>query len=128
MKNSILLGKYIYNFLNESQELKDYNVSVYPLIADEDVSYPFVVYSKTNIVPSYIKDGVVQDTVNITIHCVSDNYVESLEIANIIRKIFELRRYQDEQIYISYIAISDISESFEEDAYIQTINITAYVG
>ena len=59
---------------------------------------------------------------------VSDDYVQSLEIANIIRKIFELRSYKDDKIVIKQFLISDVTESFEEDAYIQTLNISAICG
>lgn len=127
--NSILIGKYIYQFLTESSELQQYlNGKVYPLIVDEDVLYPFVVYSRQSIMPRYNKDGNSEDVINIVIHIVSDNYVQSLEIANIIRGIFELRRYTDNTIVIKQFLISDVSESFEEDAYIQTLNITAICG
>lgn len=127
--NSILIGKYIYQFLSESDELQAYlNGNVFPLIANDDVNYPFVVYSRQNITPQYIKDGNSQDIIGIVIHVVSDDYVQSLEIANIIRKIFELRSYKDDKIVIKQFLISDVTESFEEDAYIQTLNISAICG
>jgi len=127
--NSILIGKYIYQFLTESDELQAYlNGNVFPLIADEDIKYPFVVYSRQSIIPQYLKDGNYQDRVEIIIHVVSDDYVQSLEIANIIRNIFELRTYKDDSIVIKQFLISDVSESFEEDAFIQTLNISAICG
>lgn len=127
--NSILIGKYIYQFLTESDELQSYlNGKVYPLIVDEDITYPFVVYSRQDVVPSYNKDGNYQDNISITIHIVSDNYVETLEIANIIRHIFELKRYADDKIAITQFLLDNVSESFEEDAYIQTLNISAICG
>ena len=127
--NSILIGKYIYQFLSESKELQDIlKGNIYPLIADEEINYPFVVYSRQSIIPQYLKDGNFQDNVNIVIHIVSDDYVQSLEIANIIRNIFELRSYKDDKIAIKQFIISDVTESFEEDAYIQTLNISAICG
>lgn len=119
MVNSILIGKTIYKLLTESKELKEYvGEKIYPLIADDGVSFPFVIYYRTNIRNSVNKDGYYEDEVSFTILTVSNSYIESLEIANIIRSIFEKKKLT-ENIY--NCAVEDIDEDFRENAYIQQI-------
>lgn len=88
MTNSILLGKSIYKLLSASPELKTYvDSKIFPLIADNDVSFPFITYSRDSIYPSSsTKDGYHEDTCTFSILIVSQEYLTSLEIANICRE------------------------------------------
>lgn len=119
MVNSILIGKTIYKLLSESEELKQYvGDKVYPLIADEDVTFPFIVYYRTQIRSNGCKDGYYEDDVSFTIIVVSNNYLQSLEIANVVRKIFEKKRLTED---ITYCTVDDIDEDYRENAYVQQI-------
>lgn len=119
MVNSILIGKTIYKLLTESDELKEYvGNKIYPLVADENVSFPFVIYYRTNIKNLTNKDGYYEDEVSFSVIVVSNKYLESLEIANIIRSIFE-KRQLTEDIY--NVTVEDIDEDFRENAYIQQL-------
>lgn len=119
MVDSILIGKTIYNLLNSSEELKKYvDNKIYPLVADEGVSFPFVVFYRTLIRNVVCKDGYFEDEVGFSIIAVSNKYLESLEIANIIRSIFEKKKLADN---IYNCTVEDIDEDFRENAYIQQI-------
>jgi hypothetical protein len=50
--------------------------------------------------------------------------VESLEVANQIRKTLELIRYKDEDISIRECKLSSVLEEYMEDAFIQRLIIT----
>ena len=110
MDNSLLVGKYIYRMLSEDEVLSGKVTSrkIFPLVANTDTTYPFIVYSRTGLTVEYCKDGTVEDTVDFLILSVSDNYVESLEVANQIRCILELRRYKDDDIRISDIRLASV--------------------
>lgn len=127
MDNSLLIGKYIYKILSEDEVLAKMVTpkKVFPLVANADTTFPFIVYSRTGLEVQYCKDGVVENTVEVTVLAVSDKYVESLDIANQIRNILELKRYKDETIQINEIRIASVVEEYMEDAYIQrmTFNI-----
>lgn len=97
---------------------------IFPLVANADTTYPFIVYARTGLVVEYCKDGVVENTVDFQILSISDNYVESLEVANQIRSILELSRYKDTEITITECKLSSITEEYMEDAYIQRMNFT----
>ena len=126
MDNSLLIGKYIYKLLSEEEGLSGLVTpkKIFPLIANADTTYPFVVYFRTGLSVQYCKDGLVEDTVEMQIIAVSDNYVESLEVANQIRKTLELRRYKDDDIQIRECKLTSVYEEYMEDAFIQRMNFT----
>lgn len=50
--------------------------------------------------------------------------MESLEVANQIRKTLELRRYKDDDIQIRECKLTSVYEEYMEDAFIQRMNFT----
>lgn len=120
MTNSILINKYIYAKLSNSKELEKYvQNKIYPLVAENTTTFPFVTYYRDGINPiEFTKDGYCQDEVYFTINVVSDKYPDTLDIANIIRKLMEGLR-GDDNIYQSHL--TSIDENFVENAYVQTM-------
>lgn len=123
MKNSLLIGKKIKTILSSNSELNSkVNGQIYPLLANQSTKYPFIVYSRDSVTADYCKDGNFQDNVGVTIITVSDNYEESVDIANLVRESFELLTFKDDDIYIAESYLVSVTESTQEDAYIQRIN------
>lgn len=125
MINSLILGKYIFNFLSTDEDIKNIvGKKIFPLVVAHDVDYPFIVFSRTNVNPSYLsKDGITQDAVIVEISAVSDNYNKSCDIANAIRKCLELKKYKDDTIAINSIKLNSVEETFNTDdnSFIQTL-------
>ena len=125
MVDSILIGKTIFKLLSDSAELKKYvDNKIYPLIADDGVTYPFIIYYRTSIRNIVCKDGYYEDEVGFSILVVSNSYIESLEIANIVRSIFEKNKLTDT---IYNCKVEDIDEDYNNNAYIQEIDFTCKV-
>ena len=126
MDNSLLVGKYIYKLLSEDTELsgKVSPKKIFPLVANADTTYPFIVYARTGLTVEYCKDGTVENRIEFQVLAVSENYVESLEVANQIRKTLELIRYKDEDISIRECKLSSVLEEYMEDAFIQRLIFT----
>ena len=125
MVDSILIGKTIFKLLSASAELKKYvDKKIYPLIADDGVTYPFIIYYRTSIRNIVCKDGYYEDEVGFSILVVSNSYIESLEIANIVRSIFEKNKLTDT---IYNCKVEDIDEDYNNNAYIQEIDFTCKV-
>lgn len=125
MVDSILIGKTIFKLLSASAELKKYvDNKIYPLIADDGVTYPFIIYYRTSIRNIVCKDGYYEDEVGFSILVVSNSYIESLEIANIVRSIFEKNKLTDT---IYNCKVEDIDEDYNNNAYIQEIDFTCKV-
>ena len=77
---------------------------IYALIAHEGTTYPFIVYSRSSIVPQYNKDldgdlGHV-DTVQLTIDCHGNTYTQSVEVANELRNALEGYGYNAADMFI----------------------------
>ena len=117
MNNSILIGKLIYERLSSSPELKKYIANkIFPLIAEQETTFPYVAFSKDSITPSYTKGGNFEDTVSVQIIVASTDYLESLNIANIVRKIFECRLYSCDELQITESRLSSVSEAYDDNA------------
>lgn len=128
MVNTILIGKVIYKLLSQNEELESLvGNKIYPLVAENSATYPFVVFYRNGISNNPNKDGYGEDNVNYTIVVVSNKYSESIEIANKIRQTIEFKRYvtDDMEIYDSHMI--NIDESFYEEAYIQTMTFNAKI-
>lgn len=117
MNNSILIGKLIYERLSSNPELKEYvNDKIFPLIAEQETTFPYIAFSKDSITPSYTKGGNYEDTVSVQIIVASADYLESLNIANIVRKIFEYRLYSCDELRITESRLSSVSEAYDDNA------------
>jgi hypothetical protein len=86
MINTLNIGKYVFSILNNSKDIK---CKVYPLIADNDAKFPFIVYRRMNLISYTTKDGLQEDDVTVEIIVVSDKYSDSIEIATTIRTLLE---------------------------------------
>lgn len=117
MNNSILIGKLIYERLSSNPELKEYvNDKIFPLIAEQETTFPYIAFSKDSITPYYTKGGNYEDTVSVQIIVASADYLESLNIANIVRKIFECRLYSCDELRITESRLSSVSEAYDDNA------------
>lgn len=129
MTNSILINKYVYQRLSNSTKLKEILGSkIYPLVAENTTTYPFITYFRDGILPiNFTKDGYCQDEVYFTINVVSNNYTQTLEIAHHVRYIIEHWKVEENDCTIYDIRLSSIDENFVEDAYVQTMQFTCKV-
>lgn len=130
MVNSIKIGKVIYSLLSVSgTTLFEYvGNRIYPLIAEQTTNYPFIVYYRTNIsTNNYNKDGICSDAVGFTVVVVSNDYSDSIEIANEVRKTLEKKKIVDELMTIYNCHIVNVDESFNDNAYVQTLQFECEV-
>ena len=126
MDNSLKIGKYVTLKLSENKEIKKLGRTdgskIWRIGANTNTKYPYIVYQRTGLFPEYTKDGVMYNQVSVELKIVTDNYIKSLDIANIVRHIFEKKQYISDDFYIRNCEIDDVSEDYIEDAYVQTIN------
>lgn len=121
---TLQIGKVIKNLLLSNERLKSYiGDKVYPLIADTSTTYPFIIYRRSAIVNSSTKDDT-DESVNVEIYIVCDKYDQSISIAELVRSTLEHRKGNFEDLYIDDIIITDASESYEGDAFVQYLTIT----
>ena len=136
MDNSILISRYVQQILEESEEVRailgNDQHKIFPLLQPDNLSFPFIVHSRNSISVTYTKDieymrGGWTNEINYIVSCVSDNYIQCLELANAVRHAMETYRWKDEDIYIHPIKVNYITEyTTEQNAFVQEIqfNIT----
>lgn len=122
---SLEVGKEIYSILSKNKSLTDkVGNKIYPIIVEKDTNYPFIVYKRSNVIPDYTKDYHFKDYVIVDIICVSNHYVESVEIASLVRESLEDKRIGD----IDSIRLESADEDFIDDAYIQTLSFNLTIN
>lgn len=131
MDNSLLVSKYIQAILEESDEIKaivgENEHKIFPLLQPDTLTFPFIVHARTGLSVTYTKDieyGNVgwTNTVNYTISCVSDDYVQCIELANAVRHAVETYRWKDEDIYIHPIQLLTVAEyTTDTDAFVEEL-------
>lgn len=130
MIDSILIGKVIYSKLFENQTIQEVIADrIYPVIAEQTTNYPFIIYYRNSVVNTiFNKDGSVEDNVEFTVTVVSTKYNESADLANEIRKIFEKREILNNVIRITNSRLNGIAESYEDNAYVQSLTFSCTVN
>jgi nitrogen regulatory protein PII-like uncharacterized protein len=128
MINTLNIGQYIYNRLNSAKALKPLNVKIYPLIADNDAKYPFIIYKRTGMTSELTKDGSCQDDVVIEIKVVTDKYADGVFIASIVRELIQRQYVRFDSYEINDVTLNFANEDFIENAYIQTMQFTLKIN
>ena len=59
--------------------------NIFPLIAEINTTFPFIVYKREAVTPQYTKDYWTSDEVMINVMVASNDYVQSIEIADLVR-------------------------------------------
>ena len=117
MMDSLNIGKAIYTILQTSIDI---DKKIYPLIADEGTTFPFIIYNRTGLTPESTKDNT-NENVSVEINIASSNYSESIDLAIKVRKALEHKKGTYSDIAIEDIVIDDATEDYIEDTFIQTL-------
>jgi len=111
MKNALSINKYINKFLTTSETVTALVEvqNIRPLILQPTI-FPYISFMHGNISSSYTKDGWYEDSTTVDIICVSDDYGQTVEIAEAVRDLLEEKAYKDDDIYISQIRLVGSTE------------------
>lgn len=134
MDNTLLINKYILAQLESSEAISDIlgddEHKIFPLIQPDTLTFPYIVFQRTSLIPNYTKDAALgigwTNTINISIKCMSDDYVISLELANAVRNSLEGYYYSDEYIRISPIELLSATEYTIDDIFVQELTFNIY--
>lgn len=131
MDNSISIWRYIRPYLKNNADLqaKMNTNNILPLVVNENTPYPWVVFHRDNISVTYTKPikGGFDNRVSFALDVYSNDYDESLDVANIIRNILEQLKINTEEIIIHEIEVISISEQYTQDGFRQSIQFQAWV-
>ena len=131
--NTLLISKYNQKALEDSQEIKaiigDREHAIFPLLQPDTLAFPFIVHSRQSLNVTYTKDLQFcmgwTNTIQYVVTCVSNDYIQCLELANAVRHTLEGARYKDTNIQISPIMLQNVSEyTVENDAFVEELTFT----
>ena len=135
--NSILISKYIQQILEENEEVKaivgNDEHKIFPLLQPENLSFPFIVHSRTGLSVQYTKDIEIGNvgwwnTVQYSISCVSNDYIQCVELANAVRHAVETYRWKTQDIYIHPIQLQNVVEyTTDHDAFVEELQFQCIV-
>lgn len=120
---TIQIGKVINALLNADSGLSEMIGSrVFPIVSKEGTQYPFVVYRRNSVTPTYCKDGLVSETASVDIVIASNTYTNSIEVADRVRAAIDKRACVFQDTTVTNIEMTTAEEDFVDDTYIQTLN------
>lgn len=115
--SSLQIGKAIYTILAKNNISK-----VFPLVADEGTTFPFIVYKRSGLEPANTKDRYnFSELATLDIIVAANTYEESITIAEKVKDILEHSRGTYAGITIEEITLDDADEDYLEDTFIQKL-------
>ena len=118
MKN-FKIGSEIRNVILSSTAVKNaVDTKVFPLIANAGTTFPFIVYRRSSYSPQSDKDALTE-SVYMEIAIICNNYEQSVSIANDVADV--LLAYKSDNI--EEIKVTNISEEFISDSFVQKVNL-----
>lgn len=121
MISSLQIGKVIYTLLDVDFIHKVVGNKIYPLIADATTTYPFIMYRRTRLIPENNKD-YTNESVLCEVFVIADNYKESVELAELVRKALEHKSGLISGIDVEDIILEDCSEEYIDNSFLQSMN------
>ena len=119
----IQIGKAVYQILSNDTKVKEKVKSkIYPLVANQGTTFPFIIYKRTGIEPVTSKDRFICSeltTVDVTV--ASDRYDESIELAELVKDTLSGKNGIYSGINIIDINMISAGEDYIEDTFIQTL-------
>lgn len=124
MESSISVIKHIFRILSSDNTLNEMvGNKIFPIIAENDITFPFILVTRTSITPITFKTGVAVDKVTFQVVIEDVDYFRTVNIAERVRELLELRHSD----YFKRIEFSNCYEDFINDAYKQKLQFSAII-
>lgn len=92
----------------------------YPIIAEQGANFPFCTYRRMGYYARNTKDIFnYEETITIEVMIAAQTYAESIELAQRVKDMLEGNRGVYENLKINDITMTDASEDFIADTYVQ---------
>lgn len=126
MIDTLNIGSFIYDKINADKQLTEklgISNNIFPIVAEDGTNYPFITYRRTGLTSNSSKDGYYEDIVRVEIKAICATYIQSVQVINRIRELFECQHFEYENMTIEDASIENASENYEYNAFTQTINL-----
>ncbi len=120
---SLQVGKVIFDILsNDPQVTQRVNSKIFPLVAENNTTFPFIVYKRTGIEPQTSKDRMIhREETNVDVIIISDTYNDSIEVADLVKTALTGKNGVFSGISVKDIEFIDASEDFQDETFIQNL-------
>ena len=117
------IGKAVCDIITKDTALHELvKNKVYPIVVDQDTSFPFIVYRRGGLTISDNKNRYTPNKeATIEVVVVSMVYKEGLEIAESVVRCLCNSKGMYNGVDIKYVSLTDASEDYVEDAFVQTL-------
>lgn len=114
------IGLYINEKLGSTPDLTALvGEKVFPISTQKEVAFPFVVYQRGGLTSTYTKDFLSGDIVSISFIIASDEYFQSVEIAEALRAALEGKRAK--KYSITETKLVSANEDIVEGTFVQSL-------
>lgn len=128
---SLSIGLMICSLLEDSAAVTQLVKRVYPVSSLQDEKLPYIVYSRISSTNDSSKSDA-RDSVSFYLDCCADTYAGAVRIAEAARAALEGRgkvckSTSGEELHADYVKLTDASEAYADDAYIERLQFAAKV-
>lgn len=120
---SLLMPKFVQAILEDNAEVQeilgDDEYRIFPIQQPQELDYPYIVHSRLSVTTSYTKDLGIgfgwNNLVQFMVTCVSNDYIQCIELANACRHALEGYRWYTEDYKIEPIEFVSAAEYVTDD-------------
>lgn len=137
MTDSLNIGQAIYTTLSQDADISGYvGDKIFPVVAvsrsDNNLTslMPFIIYQREGMTGRSTKDGVFEDTALIAIKIVTTNYTQGIEIATLVRHLFEDKKIKFDNITMCDTQLQNAYEEYNDNysAYVQSLKLNTKIS
>lgn len=119
--SGLSINKSVYAILSTDESLKKLvGKNIYPIVAEENVTLPFVTFTRTASTPVEFKGGIAVDKVTFQVNVIANDYSTSVTIAERIRELLEKSNS------FTRVWFMNCTENYINDEYVQNLQFQAY--
>lgn len=123
------VGEIIYDYLTGSEKFGAVAKKLFPIIAEEGATLPYVCYRRTATGQDPVKGHVGgADRCQVTFVCYANTYDDSVDMVETLRELLEdgqwSHTFEDGQtLRVRCSRVVDSDEGYDDDAYAQTLGV-----
>lgn len=120
---SLSVAEHILNRMSISEELTaEVGDRMFPVALSAETKFPFICYERSSVSPLRTKDiRTGEDAVTVDVFVFSDNYKESVQVAELVRKALDCTGGIYSTFRVSGCYMTDAMEAFSDNVYMQQL-------
>lgn len=120
---SLSVAEHILNRMSISKELTaKVGNRMFPVALSAETKFPFICYERSSVSPLRTKDiKTDEDTVTVDVFVFSENYKESVQVAELVRKALDCTGGIYSTFRVTECYMTDAMESFSDNVYMQQL-------